>query len=107
MQQAREQAQCSTLHSPCSYPPLCAPSSRRNPFYKNERKTVEPHLLHDFGRDFYDEELRLLVCGYLRPEKNYSSLEALVEAIHLDISTARALLEQPPYAVCRSDARLR
>lgn len=24
-----------------------------NPFYKNERKTVEPWLLHTFEKDFY------------------------------------------------------
>ena len=31
-------------------------------------KTLEPWILHDFGRDFYGEELRLVVCGYIRPE---------------------------------------
>jgi hypothetical protein len=34
----------------------------------------EPHLLHAFDKDFYGSDLRLLVCGYLRPEKNYDSL---------------------------------
>lgn len=26
-------------------------------------KTLEPWLLHDFGHDFYGQELRLVVCG--------------------------------------------
>ncbi|CAI7896665.1 unnamed protein product, partial [Closterium sp. NIES-53] len=39
-----------------------------NPFFNNTHKTVEPWLLHDFGEDFYDEELRLVVVGYIRPE---------------------------------------
>ena len=26
---------------------------RRNPFYKNEKKTAEPWLLHEFDADFY------------------------------------------------------
>lgn len=77
----------SSNRRPCAFFPL------RNPFYKNERKTVEPHLLHAFSSDFYGSELRLLVTGYLRPEQNYSSLEALIKAIHLDIDTARASLE--------------
>ena len=29
-----------------------------NPVFENESKTVEPWILHDFGRDFYGEELR-------------------------------------------------
>ena len=29
-----------------------------NPFFKNESKTCEPWLLHEFVADFYDKELR-------------------------------------------------
>jgi riboflavin kinase len=79
----------------------------RNPFYKNEKKTVEPHLLHTFTNDFYDEELRLVVCGYLRPEKNYSSLDALIKAIHDDIATAKAALDTPEYAAHAQDPALK
>lgn len=70
----------------------------RNPFYKNERKTVEPHLLHEFKEDFYGQELRLAVTGYLRPEKNYPSLDALIAAIHADIALAREELDTEPHA---------
>lgn len=28
----------------------------------------EPWLLHEFEDDFYEEELRLVVVGYIRPE---------------------------------------
>jgi riboflavin kinase len=28
----------------------------------------EPWLLHEFSEDFYGEELRLVVVGYIRPE---------------------------------------
>ena len=79
-----------------------------NPFFKNERKTVEPHLLHDFGgADFYGEELRLVLCGYMRPELNFTSLEALVAAIHADIDHSRALLSEQPFATMCEDASLR
>ena len=78
-----------------------------NPFFKNERKTVEPHLLHDFrGADFYGEELRLVLCGYMRPERNYASLEALVAAINADIEHSRALLGEPPFAALEADGSL-
>ena len=79
-----------------------------NPFFKNERKAVEPHLLHDFGgADFYGEELRLVLCGYMRPELNYTSLEALVAAIHADIDHSRALLGEAPFDALAGDASLR
>jgi len=39
-----------------------------NPYFDNTEKTVEPWLLHDFGEDFYGEELRLAIVGYIRPE---------------------------------------
>ncbi len=54
---------------------------------------MEPHLLHTFAEDFYGQELRLVVCGYLRPELNFNSLEALMAAIHGDIAQAQARLE--------------
>ena len=48
-----------------------------NPFYKNEKRSFETHIIHEFPEDFYGADLSVLVCGYLRPEKNYDSLEAL------------------------------
>jgi FAD synthase len=60
-----------------------------------QEKTVEPHLLHKFDEDFYGATLKFLVNGYLRPEKNFESLEALVAAIQNDIEQAEAWLETP------------
>jgi len=34
-----------------------------NPFYDNKTRTVEPHLLHEFARDFYGAEIRLVMTG--------------------------------------------
>ena len=45
-----------------------------NPYYKNEKKSMETHILHQFDSDFYGSWLRVIVCGYRRPEKNYKSL---------------------------------
>ncbi|RYH24004.1 hypothetical protein EON65_17275 [archaeon] len=47
-----------------------------NPFYKNEKKTVEAHLLAKID-DFYGEKLELNLMGYLRKEANFSSLGKL------------------------------
>ena len=65
-----------------------------NPFYNNTKKTIEPYLIHKFHEDFYGQELRLVIVGYLRPEKNYTSLDALINAIKLDIVTAESMLEE-------------
>ncbi|CAN7983858.1 unnamed protein product [Ixodes hexagonus] len=56
-----------------------------NPYYKNERKSVETHIMAQFPEDFYGAMLRIVVLGYLRPEKNFNSVEELVAAIHADI----------------------
>lgn len=37
------------------------------------RLLQEPWLLHDFKEDFYGEELRLVIVGYIRPEVYYRS----------------------------------
>ena len=46
-------------------------------------------MLHEFPEDFYGEELSVLVCGYLRPELNFDSLDELIEAIEQDKEEAR------------------
>ena len=74
-----------------------------NPFFKDTKKTCEPWILHDFGHDFYDQPLRLVVAGYIRPEADFSTLEALVAQIHGDADIARAALEQEPFATMRHD----
>lgn len=78
-----------------------------NPYYGNEQKTVEPHLIappsderrHKSScgetvlRDFYDEPIRLSVVGYLRPELPFEGLEKLIEAIKKDIVDSERLGE--------------
>jgi len=66
-----------------------------NPFYNNTKKSMETHVLHNFDSDFYGKELRVAIIGYLRPEKNFSSLNELIGAINDDIKEASARLEKP------------
>ncbi|KAI1826988.1 hypothetical protein F4861DRAFT_536465 [Xylaria intraflava] len=63
-----------------------------NPFYKNSVRSAEVHVLHSFGADFYDVPMRLLVLGFVRDEKDYNGLEALVNDIHVDCDVARQSL---------------
>ncbi|KAF9543039.1 riboflavin kinase [Mortierella hygrophila] len=74
-----------------------------NPFYKNEKKSAEVHIMHNFHRDFYGDELRVVVLGYIRPELDYTTLEALIEDINIDIEVAHRSLERPEYAAFKED----
>jgi riboflavin kinase len=47
--------------------------------------------------DFYKTQLNLLILGYIRPEFDYVSLEALVEDIRVDCEVARASLLRDAY----------
>ncbi|RZC03627.1 bifunctional riboflavin kinase/FMN phosphatase isoform X1 [Glycine max] len=67
----------------------------------------EPWLLHDFNEDFYGEELRLVIVGYIRPEVNFSSLESLVAKIHEDRRVAERALDLPLYSSFKNDSYLR
>lgn len=69
-----------------------------NPYFENTKKTIEPWLLHEFDEDFYGEELRLVVVGYIRPEAKFPSLEALIEKIHEDRRIAEEALDLHPYS---------
>jgi riboflavin kinase len=54
--------------------PYCAVVSVGwNPFYKNEKKTIEAHLIASLD-DFYGEHVSLLLFGYLRDEADFKSL---------------------------------
>ncbi|PKU72911.1 bifunctional riboflavin kinase/FMN phosphatase-like [Dendrobium catenatum] len=78
-----------------------------NPYFNNTEKTVEPWLLHEFDDDFYGEELRLVVVGYIRPEANFPSLESLIQRIHHDGRIAEKALELPMYAGYKDDPYLK
>ncbi|XP_059659724.1 bifunctional riboflavin kinase/FMN phosphatase isoform X2 [Cornus florida] len=78
-----------------------------NPYFNNTEKTIEPWLLHDFDEDFYGEELRLAIVGYIRAEANFPSLESLIEKIHEDGKISERALELPLYSKYRDDPYLK
>ncbi|PGH12543.1 hypothetical protein AJ80_06704 [Polytolypa hystricis UAMH7299] len=105
----------------------CVLSIGYNPFYKNTVRSVEIHILPPLNQpptttsnntepitttpsskektlfnklpDFYGTPLNLLILGYIRPEFDYVSLEALVDDIRIDCEVARASLLREKYVV--------
>lgn len=69
-----------------------------NPFYHNKTKAAEIHIIHKFTSDFYGADLEYVVLGYIRPELNYTTKEALIKDIELDISIAKDILKREEYA---------
>ncbi|CAN1129047.1 Bifunctional riboflavin kinase/FMN phosphatase [Linum perenne] len=79
-----------------------------NPYFNNTEKTIEPWLLHEFDEDFYDEDLSLVIVGYIRPESNFDMLESLIEKIHEDGRIAEKALDIVPlYSKYKHDPYLR
>ncbi|CAG8587444.1 1947_t:CDS:2 [Cetraspora pellucida] len=75
-----------------------------NPYYKNEKKSAEVHIIHDFLENFYGVELRVIVLGRIRPERDYDSIDALIQDINTDIIVAQKSLERPSYITFKSDS---
>merc|ERR1711872_849741 len=65
-----------------------------NPFYNNEKRAMETHIIHKFDGDLYGKMLSVIMVGYLRPEANYESLEALISAIETDIENAKKINQE-------------
>ncbi|PYL60311.1 MAG: hypothetical protein DMF24_10465 [Verrucomicrobia bacterium] len=57
------------------------------------KRLLEIHLL-DFDRDIYGKDLEVRFIRYLRPEKKFENVDALVRQIECDVQHARKL--QPP-----------
>ncbi|XP_014396715.1 PREDICTED: riboflavin kinase [Myotis brandtii] len=74
-----------------------------NPYYKNTKKSMETHIMHTFKEDFYGEILNVAIAGYLRPEKNFDSLESLISAIQGDIEEAKKRLDLPEHLKLKED----
>ncbi|XP_063879088.1 riboflavin kinase-like isoform X1 [Scylla paramamosain] len=74
-----------------------------NPYYKNEKKSMEiylfqeTHIMHVFEDDFYGSELKVIMLGYIRGEKNFNSLEELITAIKGDIAESDKQLSLPEH----------
>ena len=72
-----------------------------NPTFHNEKRTVEAYLCHEFERDFYGASMRLIVCGYVRPQARSTSTHrththtARTHTVSPRLSLARASMRSP------------
>ncbi|PIA13533.1 riboflavin kinase [Coemansia reversa NRRL 1564] len=60
-----------------------------NPYFHNEKRSGEVHIIHDFKDNFYGKKLKVVVLAYIRPEKDYTSIELLINDIKTDITVAQ------------------
>lgn len=77
-----------------------------NPFFKNTVRSVEVHIIHSFPNDFYGVRMNLVILGFIRPEYDYVSKEALIEDIRMDIKVGLNSLEREGYRDFRNDEYL-
>ena len=55
-------------------------------------------MIHEFPEDFYGQNLGVVVCGYLRDEKNYESLEALKGKIYKKLKLENYVTQSKNFA---------
>ena len=60
-------------------------------------------MLHKFENDFYDSYLRIIICGYIRPQFAFESLQKLMEWIDNDIQFGSKTLDIKPYSPYKYD----
>lgn len=59
----------------------------------NAQRLLEVHVF-DFGQNLYGSELAVKFKSYVRPEKRFENVEALVEQIHKDVDFVKTLTLQ-------------
>jgi len=74
-----------------------------NPYFKNQQKTIEVHLLHSFPDDFYGSVLSCVAVHYIREEYDFISLDDLIRAIQDDITYTSKLLDKAEYSSYKQD----
>ena len=74
-----------------------------NPFWKNKERSIEVHLLEKFEKDFYGLPLRVLVLGFVRPERDYDSMDELIKDINTDIEVTRMSLAREKWASLKEE----
>jgi riboflavin kinase/FMN adenylyltransferase len=52
------------------------------------KTNIEVHLL-DFNEDLYNEQMRIELMGFIRPEQKFNDVDSLVNQIHIDINQVK------------------
>ena len=66
-----------------------------NPTFEGKEQTIEVNIL-DFDKDIYGEDISLEFIAYIRDEKKFDSLEALIAAIDADKLATESLVSLIP-----------
>lgn len=70
-----------------------------NPHFDDiEHRSLEAHIIKQFGYDFYGSTIRVAICGFIRNEQKFESLQALIETIHSDINFAKKALNNADHS---------
>ena len=65
---------------------------------ENAEKIIEAHLMPESElSDFYGQKMRLLLGGFLRPERKFPSFPDLIAAINNDVVCAKQALDLEPF----------
>lgn len=53
--------------------------------------------MHPFNKDLYGQLLKICICGYIRPEMNFDSLDALIKRINDDVEYSNVALDREEF----------
>ena len=71
---------------------------------ENAEKIIEAHLCPEGElSDFYGQKMRLLLGGFLRPERKFPSFPDLIAAINNDVACAKQALNLEPFAGLKTE----
>lgn len=71
---------------------------------ENAEKIIEAHLMPEGElSDFYGQKMRLLLGGFLRPERKFPSFPDLIAAINNDVVCAKQALDLEPFAGLKAE----
>merc|ERR1712062_921978 len=69
-----------------------------------DMRAMETHIVHKFDEaDLYGRQLKVIILGFIRPEQNFDSLEALIDAIRKDIEEGKKRGSEESWAEYRLD----
>lgn len=71
---------------------------------ENAEKIIEAHLMPEGDlSDFYGQKMRLLLGGFLRPERKFPSFPDLIAAINNDVACAKQALDLEPFVGLKAE----
>lgn len=54
-----------------------------NPYFNNKYKTAEAHIMEKFSHDFYDNNLRVKILGFIRTEADFTKFCKILFSISI------------------------